>query len=163
AGRKRMKTMHGLILIALTAAPLAAAAQDAAGGKPATDFATFEAQMGAANGKAGPRTVPGRSIAVPDTASARLQASIAAPYRIGAWNANPRNAAEWKELIGKNAAAGTALRQQAREKLGVTIEPTVLGGVKAFIVTPKEIAPANRNRLLFHVHGGGYVFGPGES
>ena len=32
-----------------------------------------------------------------------------------------------------------------------------------FILTPKDIPPANRNRLLVHVHGGGYVFGPGES
>ena len=37
------------------------------------------------------------------------------------------------------------------------MEPAVIGGVKAFILTPKELAPANRNRLLVHVHGGGYV------
>ena len=60
-------------------------------------------------------------------------------------------------------AAGTTARLEAREKLGVTLEPTVIGGVKAFIVTPKEIAPANRNRLLVHVHGGGYVYNPGEA
>jgi acetyl esterase/lipase len=30
-------------------------------------------------------------------------------------------------------------------------------------VTPNEVAEANRNRLLIHVHGGGYVLGPGES
>src|SRR5262245_19266398 len=161
-----MKTIpvHGLILIALTALPLApATAQDASGSRPAPDFPTLETQMTAANGKAGPRTVPGRSIPVPATASEQLQASIALPYRVGTWNANPKTAAEWKELIAKQAAAGAALRQQAREKLGVAIEPTEIGGVKAFILTPKEVTPGNRNRLLLHVHGGGYVFGPGES
>ena len=153
------------IPLALTAALAFPAVAQYAGGQsaPAPDFATLEAQQNAANGKPGPRTVPGRSIPVPDTASERLQTAIAAPYRIPSWSANPKSAAEWKELIKANAAATAALRQQAREKLGVTIEPTELGGVKAFIVTPKEIAPANRNRLLFHVHGGGYVFGPGES
>jgi monoterpene epsilon-lactone hydrolase len=47
--------------------------------------------------------------------------------------------------------------------MGVKVEPTTIAGVKAFIVTPGEIAEANRNRLLIHVHGGGYVLGPGEA
>src|SRR6266568_3756239 len=90
--------------------------------------ATLAAQQNAANGKPGPRTVPGRSIPVPDTASAQFQNVIAAPYRIPSWSANPKSAAEWKELIKANAAATAVARQQAREKLGVTIEPTELGG-----------------------------------
>jgi hypothetical protein len=69
---------------------LPALAQDASGQRsPAADFATLEAAQNAANGKAGPRTVPGRSIPVPATASKELQASIAAPYRVPNWNANP--------------------------------------------------------------------------
>jgi monoterpene epsilon-lactone hydrolase len=48
-------------------------------------------------------------------------------------------------------------------ELGVTIEPTVIGGVKAFILSPRVIPAVNQNRLLIHVHGGGYVFFPGES
>jgi epsilon-lactone hydrolase len=127
------------------------------------DFATIEAQENAANNKPGPRTVPGRTIPVPGTVSPQLQATIAAPFRIPAWDADPKSAAEWKALISKLADAGAATRREAREKLGVTLEPTVIGGVKAFIVTPKEIAPENRNRLLVNVHGGGYVYGPGEA
>ena len=30
-------------------------------------------------------------------------------------------------------------------------------------VTPNAVTEANRNRILIHVHGGGYVLGPGES
>jgi acetyl esterase/lipase len=127
------------------------------------DFAAIEAQENAANGKPGPRVVPGRAIPVPGTVSPQLQATIAAPYRIPAWDADPKNAAEWKDLIAKLADAGIAARRDAREKLGVTLEPTVIGGVKAFILTPKEIRPENRNRLLINVHGGGYVYGPGEA
>jgi monoterpene epsilon-lactone hydrolase len=127
------------------------------------DFAAIEAQENAANSKPGPRVVPGRAIPVPGTVSPQLQATIAAPYRIPAWDADPKNAAEWKDLITRLADAGSAARRDAREKLGVTIEPTVIGGVKAFIVTPKEIRPENRNRLLINVHGGGYVYGPGEA
>jgi epsilon-lactone hydrolase len=38
-----------------------------------------------------------------------------------------------------------------------------MDGVKVFIVTPDEIPPENRNRLLIHVHGGCYVLFPGEA
>jgi acetyl esterase/lipase len=145
------------------AALSAARAQEATLRMGTPDFAVLEKQMNAANAAAGARIVPGRSIPVPDTASKELQAAIAAPYRVPAWNADPKSAAEWKELINKLAAAGAAARQQTREKLGVTMEATEVGGVKAFVLTPKEIPEANRKRLLVHVHGGGYVYNPGEA
>ena len=50
-----------------------------------------------------------------------------------------------------------------KEKLGVKVEETRIAGVHCFIVTPNKIPPENRRRLLVHVHGGGYVFGPGEA
>jgi acetyl esterase/lipase len=151
-------TLSALLITALTSV---AAAQLAAPADPG--FAAVEAQESAANSKAGPRTVPGRAIPVPGTVSPQLQTTIAAPYRIPSWNADPKSAAEWKDLIRNLADAGIAVRREARDKLGVTMEPTVIGGVKAFILTPKEIPPENRNRLLIHVHGGGYVYGPGEA
>ena len=148
-----------LIASALTLAlVLPAIAQEAA-----PDFARLEAAETAANAKPGPRTVPGRAIPVPSTASPQLQAIIAAPYRVETWNANPKNAAEWKDLISRQAAPALAALPGVRDKLGVTIESSTIAGVKVFILTPKDIPPANRNRLLVHVHGGGYVFGPGES
>src|SRR5882672_1014258 len=100
-----------------------AAAQLAAPVDPG--FAALEAQENAANSKEGPRTVPGRVIPVPDTASPQLQAAIAGPYRVPNWNANPKSAAEWKELINKLAATSAAAQVGVREKLGVTMEPTV--------------------------------------
>jgi acetyl esterase/lipase len=144
-----------LALISATAAQLAAPADPG--------FAVVEAQENVANAKAGPRTVPGRVIPVPETVSPQLQASIAGPYRVPNWNADPKTAAEWKALINGLADAGGPARLAVREKLGVTMEPTVIGGVKAFILIPKEIPPGNRNRLLIHVHGGGYVYNPGEA
>src|SRR5262249_39726608 len=87
----------------------------------APDFTKLEAAQNAANAKPGPRTVPGRAIPVPPTASPQLQAMIAAPYRVPNWNADPKSAAEWKELIGRLAAAGAANQKVVREKLGVTL------------------------------------------
>ncbi len=34
---------------------------------------------------------------------------------------------------------------------------------RAFILTPKTIPDAHKNQLVFHMHGGGYVHGPGEA
>ena len=132
-----------------------AKAEDACIAKSAElDFAALEPVQNAANSKPGPRVVPARTIPLPTTTSARFQAMVAVPYRVPAWNANPKTADGWKELIAKLAAAGAALQPALREKLGVTIEPTVIGGVKAFILTPKVIPPANQGRLLYHIHGG---------
>ena len=151
-----------LILTAALAVP-SVAEQAASQTNPAPAFATLEAAQNAANAQKGPRTVPGRSIPVPDTVSPEVQALIAAPYRVPAWDANPKSAEEWKELVATLAARGAAAQAGIREKLGVTLQPAVIGGVKAFILAPKVIPAANRNRLLVHVHGGGYVYNPGEA
>jgi epsilon-lactone hydrolase len=49
------------------------------------------------------------------------------------------------------------------ERLHVKIEPSTMDGVKVFIVTPSEIPPDDRNRLLIHIHGGCYCLFPGEA
>ena len=90
-----MKIAHWgtLIPIALVASLVSAATQTA-NNRDTPDFTALEAAQNAANAKAGPRTVPGRVIPVPTTASPQLQATIAAPYRVPAWDANPKSAAE---------------------------------------------------------------------
>ncbi|WP_407068150.1 alpha/beta hydrolase [Methylobacterium crusticola] len=129
----------------------------------APDFARLEAAQNAANDKAGPRSVPGRRIPVPGTVSPEFQATIAAPYRVPAWNANPGSAGEWKALVAKLAAQTAAPLPALRERLGVVSTPEVIGGVRAWIVAPRQVPERNRHRLLVHIHGGGYVYNPGEA
>ena len=79
-----------LVMAAAFAAP--ADAQNAAiQANPSPDFATLETVQNAANAKPGPRIVPGRSIPLPTTVSPELQTTIAAPYRLPAWDANPKS------------------------------------------------------------------------
>ena len=52
---------------------------------------------------------------------------------------------------------------QQRTTFGVSIEATRVGGVKAFILTPREIPERHKNQLVINLHPGGYVFGEGES
>ncbi len=126
-----------------------------------SSFEQLASAQEAANHKIGPRFVPARNIPVPSTVSPLLQSTIAAPYRVPAWDANPKDAADWKKLINTLGDETAAATRDMQEKLGVIMEPTVIDGVKTFILTPKVIAPENQNRLLVNVHGGGYVYNPG--
>src|SRR5689334_16504398 len=90
-GMRRSLLIASAVTLALV---LPAIAQQAA-----PDFAGLEAAQSAANAKPGPRTVPGRVIPVPSTASPQLQAMITGPYRVPGWNADPKSAAEWKDMI----------------------------------------------------------------
>ena len=49
------------------------------------------------------------------------------------------------------------------DRFGVTFESIVVNGVKAYLLTPNVIPPANRNRLLMHLHGGCYMAGGGAA
>jgi len=109
-----------------------------------------------------PRDVPARTIPVPDTVSPQMQKLIAAPLS-PTWNVIPKTAEEWKAQVAAGAAATMQAIPALLEKLGVKIEPVTIGGVKAYMVTPRSVPPENVNRLLVHVHGGCYVSGPGES
>jgi acetyl esterase/lipase len=91
-----------------------------------------------------------------------MQKLIAAPLS-PTWNVIPKTAEEWKVQVDASAAAMVKTLPALREKLGVGVEPLTIDGVKAYMVTPENIPPENRNRLLVHVHGGCYVSFPGES
>jgi epsilon-lactone hydrolase len=127
------------------------------------DFTALEASQNEINSKPGPRTVPGREIPVPKDVSPAAQALVAAPYRLPAWDANPPDADAWRALKHRLAEASLPGIARARAALGVTMEPTTIGGVPGFIFTPRAMPDAHRNQVIYNIHGGGYVYGPGES
>jgi epsilon-lactone hydrolase len=110
----------------------------------------------------GARHLPAREVPAPDTVSPAMRAVIAAPLQ-PTWNTHPKDAQEWKAFVAQRAAPVLAALPELRRRLGVNVTPAVIGGVNAFVVTPETIAPENRDRLLVHVHGGGYVLAPGEA
>ena len=129
----------------------------------APGFHTLEAAQNEANSKPGPRSVPARELPVPADVSPAAQALVAAPYRVPAWDANPASPEEWRALVKRLADAALPGIAHARETLGVTMQPTTLGGVPGFILTPRTVPDAHRNQVIYNIHGGGYVYGPGES
>ena len=119
--------------------------------------------QGAANAQPGARKSPAHVSPVPtNDVSPEAQKLIGNPYPPH-FNADPKTPAEWRALIEARAKLGAAGVPAMKEKFGVSVEAKVIGGVKSYIVTPKVMPQRNRNRLLVHVHGGGYVFGPGEA
>ena len=107
------------------------------------------------------RDIPGYFLPVPDDVSPQMRALVAAPP--APWDIHPKDIAEWKALVTRIADNAKAILPGMRQKLGVSIEPTMIGGVKAFILTPQTIAPENQNRVFLHFHGGAYVLNPGEA
>jgi len=50
-----------------------------------------------------------------------------------------------------------------RQRLKVKVEPGTMAGVKIYTVTPENIRPENRDRILVQIHGGCYVLNPAEA
>ena len=149
-------TPNGLIGAQL--APVAVTALPGSGAP-----AAIIAAQAAANAAPGPRTVPGRVIPVPGTVSAQFKAQVSAPYRTPDWDADPKSSGDWKALVSMLAAKGAAKLPALREKLGVTSTPMTIGGVKAFLLQPKSLSDAHQNKIVLAIHGGGFVYNPGEA
>ena len=127
-----------------------------------TDRAALEQQQKQANGKAGARSTPLRLIPVPEDLDLATAALVGAPYSTF-WNLNPPDDAGWRAIVARAAEATIPKLAQQRVALGVSMTATRMGGVREYLLTPRVIPVAHRNQIIFHIHGGGYIFGPGEA
>ncbi|WP_207538879.1 alpha/beta hydrolase fold domain-containing protein [Sabulicella rubraurantiaca] len=118
--------------------------------------------LGQIAGGANGRYVPVRRLPVPATVSVRMQALIARPLD-PAFNTVPSSTEAWKARIEAANRNVLASLPALRERLGVTVEPTALGGVSAFLVTPKAVQQHRKDVVLLHLHGGVRVFNGGEA
>jgi acetyl esterase/lipase len=151
-----MKKTNALMLMLVTAFSVPVFAQPAG----YAELATSQAQ---ANATPGIRKSPAHATSTPtNEVSPQMQALIGGAYPPH-FNADPKNAAEWKELVNQRAALVIKGIPAMKEKLGVSVTAAKMAGVDVFVVTPNKPNPKNKNRLLMHIHGGGYVFGPGEA
>ena len=106
------------------------------------------------------RAIPARNIPVPATVSPELARIIA---RTPMHPTAPRTAQDWKAAVQAAATMDLQRITAVRKQFAVTVEPLRVAGVPCFMITPVRLSDRNRHRLLMHLHGGGYVFGPGES
>jgi monoterpene epsilon-lactone hydrolase len=109
------------------------------------------------------REVPARTLPPPDTASPEIQAREGRGVP-ATWNVIPTTNEEWAALAGRGGGAPGGIGggdQATLDRFGVKSEAMTVNGVNTYMLTPNDIAPENRNRLLVHVHGGCYVLGGG--
>ena len=125
-------------------------------------FAALAERQSAANSQPGPRQVPARAVPVPGGVSEAARAMIAAPYS-PFWNAVGATAEEWTAFKMQSAAATEPMLEALRDRLGVTLEETVVGGVPCLILTPASIPASHADQTILNLHGGGYVYGIGVS
>jgi acetyl esterase/lipase/phosphoglycolate phosphatase-like HAD superfamily hydrolase len=119
----------------------------------------FADDAAAANaGQPGPRSVPARVLPVPSTVSPALAAVIAQPIQT---RPAPRTADEWRSLQRTIDAERSERAKRTAATLGATVEEQAIAGVRCYVVTPREVDPANASRLLVHLHGGAFVLGSG--
>ena len=122
-------------------------------------FAFATPVFGQGQPSAAPRDVPAKAIPVPGTVSPEMQAIVAQPLRTN-WDKPPTTPEGWVELVKQLEAATAAQVAPMATRMHVKIEPSTIGGVKVYTLTPDTIPERNRNRLLVHVHGGCYVLNP---
>jgi epsilon-lactone hydrolase len=122
-----------------------------------------EVDMVAANAVDGSRTAPRRVFPVPTTVSEEMQAEIARPYRSPAWNMRPKDRDGWKRAARALAEPVIAGLPQLRDQMGVVSEPALFGGVRGWWIRPASPRSDRPMRRLLHIHGGGYVYWPGEA
>ncbi|QYZ69089.1 alpha/beta hydrolase [Neotabrizicola shimadae] len=119
---------------------------------------------GTASGQpAGPgRQVPARWLPVPDTVSPELAAVIAGPLAAG-WDSRPTTAAAWKDLVAASVEAAAGDIAKIKATYGLRVSSDRIAGVSVFRIDPATPSPEAAGRVLMHLHGGGYVFFPGEA
>ncbi len=106
--------------------------------------------------------VPARELPVPTTVSPQMQKLIGAPLN-PEWVLKPATGEEWKPISDARVEAAKKRLPVLAERMKVTIEKSMMGGVKVYIITPQTIAAKNRDHVLINLHGGCYVLNPQEA
>src|SRR5688572_30168206 len=89
----------------------------------------------------GPLELPARTLPVPETVSPEMQRLVGAPLSSN-WNTWPKTPEEWKKLSAPSAGRGVAA---LRDRFKVKSEPMTVNGVPAYLLTPEDLPPENRN------------------
>ena len=117
---------------------------------------------GSADESLKPLDVPAKVLAVPTDVSPEMQKFIAAPLN-PLWDSIPTTGEGWRAQALKIAEPAVAGLPAMRDRLHVKAETAVMDGVKVTVLTPDDIPPDHRDKLIVHVHGGCYVYFPGAS
>ena len=108
------------------------------------------------------RTTPARNLPTPATVSPQMQQAIA-PAWSGSTAPVTMTPAQWKAMIKAANDEVAASVASMKQHFHVSVEEKTIAGVHVFTVKPETIPSEHRNRLLVHVHGGGYIVFAGQA
>lgn len=110
------------------------------------------------------RMIPSRAVPIPNSVSPELQKLLGQPADPSL--PPPKTTEEWRTLTEQPRAAEEASSQELmrlRRQYGVTMASEMMSGVRCYIITPSNMKPEHRSRLIFNLHHGGFIAGGGES
>lgn len=100
----------------------------------------------------------------PDTVSPIMAAAVSADLP-PVWTLEPKTAEDWKKLKAAVDGPAAAAMPALAEHFKVTVREGELAGVPVFYLDPTPEAsgydPAKLDKLVFYIHGGGYILGQG--
>jgi epsilon-lactone hydrolase len=112
---------------------------------------------------AAPLQVPAKTLPVPTAdISPEMQKFVGAPLN-PAWHDLWKTGEEWRAAADKSAAKTVEGIPAMLQRLHVKSEAGTMDGVRVHVLTPDDLPPEHRDKVLVHVHGGCYVLFPGES
>ena len=102
----------------------------------------------------------------PDTVSVELKEAIRSS--LDSFASRPATLADMKKFEEAARPRVEGFVRELADRFQVDITPLELAGVRVHVVTPREILPADRDKVLMHLHGGGYtlfggLWGVGEA
>lgn len=109
-----------------------------------------------------PLKLPERSLPVPTTVSPSMQEIIAKPYA-KIWDQKPDTIQGWQKLIDTQKADASKAIPALLKQFKVDLQRQTIGEVPVFILTPQNLKPENKDRILLNMHGGCYVINGGEA
>ncbi len=103
-----------------------------------------------------------RHFPAPPTVSPEMAAAVggkAAPL----WHREPKDMNEWRALADGFAKSGAEIAIKLAEKLGVAMDEEKIAGVAVRMLTPKTVDADKKDKIIYFIHGGGYVLGGGPA
>jgi len=110
-----------------------------------------------------PVELPARTIAPPRTVSEAARVALAAGAAApGFAHPEPGDLAGWRRAVVESDAFWKPLADGILSGCRCGVETRTLAGVKVYVCTPAEPAPASQRRVYLYLHGGAFVFGGGR-
>ncbi len=108
--------------------------------------------------------VPEKRISPAKTLSEPIRvflANLGAPAFEQQRNAKFETREQWQQFVAAMIAANPMTMEQHEKEYKVAIETSEIAGVTVHTVDPSALAPAFKDKVFLHVHGGGYFIGGG--